>query len=117
MLGEAPQVRDIRTPLGLVRRRGASSPSTPTLRHRFQPDPQFGRILSTYGDVFVAGHLGRPGQSQSEISEILSGRRVMAYDLLLRIADGLGVGRGLMGMAYDPAAGAVGEVTTPRWSP
>jgi hypothetical protein len=41
------------------------------------------------------------GQSQSEISEILAGRRVMAYDVLARVADGLGVPRGHMGLAYD----------------
>ena len=28
------------------------------------------------------------GQSQSEVSEILKGRRVLAYDLLVRIAEG-----------------------------
>ncbi|MGH3909590.1 MAG: helix-turn-helix domain-containing protein, partial [Pseudonocardiaceae bacterium] len=31
------------------------------------------------------------GQSQSEVSEILKGRQVMAYDVLLRISDGLGI--------------------------
>ncbi len=36
------------------------------------------------------------GQSQSEISEILSGRKVQAIDLLLRIVDGLGADRGLL---------------------
>ncbi|ASO17720.1 transcriptional regulator with XRE-family HTH domain [Actinoalloteichus hoggarensis] len=41
------------------------------------------------------------GQSQSEVSEILKGRQVMAYDVLVRIADGLGVPRGFMGLAYD----------------
>lgn len=41
------------------------------------------------------------GQSQSEISEIRGGRQVMAYDVLARIADGLGVPRGAMGLAYD----------------
>lgn len=41
------------------------------------------------------------GQSQSEVSEILKGRQVMAYDVLTRIADGLGVPRGYMGLAYD----------------
>jgi transcriptional regulator with XRE-family HTH domain len=41
------------------------------------------------------------GQSQSEISEILGGRQVVSYDVLLRIADGLGVPRGHMGLAYD----------------
>lgn len=41
------------------------------------------------------------GQSQSEVSEILKGRQVIAYDVLARIADGLGVPRGYMGLAYD----------------
>src|SRR6202008_3434217 len=41
------------------------------------------------------------GQSQSEVSEILKGRQVMAYDVLTRIAVGLGVPRGYMGLAYD----------------
>jgi transcriptional regulator with XRE-family HTH domain len=41
------------------------------------------------------------GQSPSEVYEILNGRQVMAYELLLRIADGLGVPRGYMGLAYD----------------
>jgi transcriptional regulator with XRE-family HTH domain len=50
-------------------------------------------------------------QSQSEISEILSGRRVCAYDVFVRIADGLGVPRGWMGLAYDRLAGdAVGRL-------
>ncbi|MFC4585860.1 helix-turn-helix domain-containing protein [Sphaerisporangium corydalis] len=43
------------------------------------------------------------GQSQSEISEILNGRQVMAYDVLVRIADGLGAPRGYMGLAYEDA--------------
>jgi transcriptional regulator with XRE-family HTH domain len=43
------------------------------------------------------------GQSQSEISEILGGRKVVSYDLLVRIAEGLGVGRGLLGLAFDPS--------------
>jgi transcriptional regulator with XRE-family HTH domain len=39
-------------------------------------------------------------QSHSEVSEIIRGqRKVNAYDLLVRIADGLGVQRGLMGLA------------------
>ncbi|WP_197288560.1 helix-turn-helix transcriptional regulator [Nocardia sp. NRRL S-836] len=41
------------------------------------------------------------GQSQSEVSEILKGRQVMAYDVLTRIAVGLGVPSGSMGLAYD----------------
>src|SRR5437588_3813519 len=43
------------------------------------------------------------GQSQSEVSEILKGRQVMAYDVLARIADGLSIPRGYMGLAYDEA--------------
>src|SRR5262245_53134375 len=41
------------------------------------------------------------GQSQSEISEILGGRQVVSYEVLARIADGLGVPRGHLGLAYD----------------
>jgi tetratricopeptide (TPR) repeat protein/transcriptional regulator with XRE-family HTH domain len=41
-------------------------------------------------------------QSQSEISDIMGGREVMAYSVLLRIADGLGIPRGYMGLgSYD----------------
>jgi len=41
------------------------------------------------------------GQNQSEISAILAhGRQVTAYDVLARIADGLRIPRGLMGLAY-----------------
>ena len=39
------------------------------------------------------------GQSQPEVSAIMKGRRVMAYDVLARIFDGLGVPRGYVGMA------------------
>jgi len=41
------------------------------------------------------------GQSQSQVSEILAGRQVIFYDVLVRIADGLGIPRGWMGLAYD----------------
>ncbi|MFD9894734.1 helix-turn-helix domain-containing protein [Amycolatopsis sp. NPDC059027] len=41
------------------------------------------------------------GQGQPEISEIMkSGRRVISYELLARIADALGIPRGYMGLAY-----------------
>lgn len=52
------------------------------------------------------------GQSQSEVSEILTGRRVVqAYDVLVRIAHGFDVPRGWMGLAYD--ADEVAESATP----
>ncbi len=44
------------------------------------------------------------GQNQSEISDITQGRQVQAYDLLARIADGLGVPRGYMGLAFTDIA-------------
>ncbi len=40
------------------------------------------------------------GQSQSEVSEILKGRQVQAYDVLVRICTGLDIPRELMGLAY-----------------
>src|SRR5437660_9062435 len=42
------------------------------------------------------------GQAQSEISDVLNGRQVMSYDVLERIASGLGIPRGYMGLAYSP---------------
>lgn len=49
------------------------------------------------------------GQSQSEISEIVAGRRVTSYALLGRISAGLGVPRGRMGLSYDPETVALLE--------
>lgn len=40
------------------------------------------------------------GQSQSEVSEIFKGRRVIAYDVHERIATGLGIPPELMGMSW-----------------
>lgn len=47
------------------------------------------------------------GQSPSEVSEILAGRQVQSYDVLVRVADGLGVPRGWMGLAYDASSPSV----------
>jgi tetratricopeptide (TPR) repeat protein len=47
---------------------------------------------------------GLTGQSQPEVSDIVRGRVVMSYDLLARIAGGLGIPPGLMGLAYTPGA-------------
>ena len=41
------------------------------------------------------------GLSCSDVAEIIEGRRVEDYDVLCRIAEGLGVPRGYMGLAYD----------------
>jgi hypothetical protein len=59
------------------------------------------RILQKFG-VSQRVIAARTGQSQSEVSEIINGKRgVLSYDLAVRIADGLGVPRGWMGLAYD----------------
>ncbi|WP_338598637.1 hypothetical protein [Saccharopolyspora sp. SCSIO 74807] len=57
------------------------------------------RALRTHGvpQIRIAA---LTGQAQSEVSEVLSGRAVRSYDLLSRIAEGLGVPRGWMGLAY-----------------
>ena len=47
------------------------------------------------------------GQSPSEVSEILAGRQVQSYDVLVRVADCLGVPRGWMGLAYDASSPSV----------
>ena len=54
-------------------------------------------------------------QTQGEISEIIAGRRVVtSYELLVRIADGLGIPRGWMGLSLDPPlAGDSPEVGIP----
>lgn len=57
------------------------------------------------------------GQSQSEISEILNGRQVVSVEVLTRIADGLGVPRGHMGLAHDAVASAVAGPMPPARDP
>ena len=59
------------------------------------------RLLQQCG-VSQRAIAARTGQSQSEISEIIAGlRRVNSYALLERIAMGLDIPRGWMGLAYD----------------
>jgi hypothetical protein len=42
--------------------------------------------------------------AQSEVCEVLRGRRrIAAYDIYVRIADGFGLPRGWLGVAYDEA--------------
>jgi len=50
------------------------------------------------------------GQSQPEVSAIIHGRRIMAYDVLSRIADGLNIPRGYLGLAYTDNASGGGDV-------
>jgi transcriptional regulator with XRE-family HTH domain len=53
------------------------------------------------------------GQSQSEVSEILAGRKVLVYDVLVRIAEGLGIPRELMGLSYGEPSAYGGQRTVP----
>jgi transcriptional regulator with XRE-family HTH domain len=72
------------------------------------------RILRDAG-VSQARIASATGQGQSEVSEIMSGRQVQSVALLERIADGLGVPRGWMGLAYAPdlEAGSPAAEDTP----
>ncbi len=45
------------------------------------------------------------GQSQSEVSEIIKGRQVQAYDVLERICTGFGVPRAVMGLSFGAYPG------------
>jgi transcriptional regulator with XRE-family HTH domain len=63
--------------------------------------------LLTQADISQRQIAQLTGQSQSEVSEILKGRRVMAYDVLLRIAQALDIPRAWMGLAYDEDATSV----------
>jgi transcriptional regulator with XRE-family HTH domain len=52
------------------------------------------------------------GMQQSEVCEILAGRKVMAYDVLVRIAKGLGIPRALMGLSYGEDSAYGGDEAT-----
>ena len=67
------------------------------------------RLLQRYG-VSQRRIAAFTGQSQSEISEILGGRRVVSYEVLVRIAEGLDVPRGHLGLAHDDGTAQVLDV-------
>ena len=54
------------------------------------------RLLTRHG-ISQREIAAATGQSQSEISEILKGRQVQAYDVLVRICEGPGIPREAMG--------------------
>ncbi len=79
-------------------------------------------IAAVYRRVQRAGFSQRhiaalTGQSQSEVSEILAGRRVRAYELLVRIADGLGIPRGHLGLAHGDATAGLVKAPPPVQDP
>ena len=57
------------------------------------------RLLSRHG-VAQRQIAAATGQSQSEVSEIRKGRQVQAYDVLVRICEGLGIPREAMGLSF-----------------
>jgi transcriptional regulator with XRE-family HTH domain len=48
----------------------------------------------------------RTGQSQGEVAEIIKGRRIISYDVLVRIAHGLNIPRGYLGLLYQTSGPA-----------
>jgi transcriptional regulator with XRE-family HTH domain len=59
------------------------------------------RLLRRFG-MSQRAIAAKTGQSQSEVSDILGQkRRVLSYDLLARIAEGLEIPPGWLGLAYD----------------
>jgi transcriptional regulator with XRE-family HTH domain len=52
------------------------------------------------------------GMKQSEVSEILKGRQVQAYDVMKRVCEGLEIPPGMMGLAYDEGC-APGDPSEP----
>lgn len=92
-------------------------------------DPEMRNALAARDVSLVYRFLRRKGvtereiaamthQSVSEVSAIIRGRRVMAYDVLVRIADGFGIPRGYMGLAYDEfSAARIADVRAPAMSP
>ena len=61
------------------------------------------RILQRHG-LSQRAISARVGMAQSEVCDILKGRRrVTNYEIFVRIADGYGLPRGWLGVAYDQA--------------
>lgn len=61
------------------------------------------RLLQRYG-LSQRAISARAGMAQSEVCDVLRGRRrIAAYDIFVGIADGFGLPRGWLGVAYDEA--------------
>ncbi|WP_156769782.1 transcriptional regulator [Nocardia sp. 852002-20019_SCH5090214] len=66
------------------------------------------RDLKLVFDLLQRGGIGQrqiarmTGLHQSEVYEVIrKGRRIQAWDVLVRVADGMGIPRGYMGLAFD----------------
>ena len=59
------------------------------------------RLLQRYG-LSQRAISARVGMAQGEVCDVIKGRRrVTAYDVFVRIADGFELPRGWLGVAYD----------------
>lgn len=83
------------------------NPVDPALLHRAEVRAalvvrDIGRVYRLLGQAGVTQReiASLTGQSQSEVCEIVQGRRVRDVGVLERIADGLGVPRAWMGLSY-----------------
>jgi transcriptional regulator with XRE-family HTH domain len=118
---------------GIRRRYGASSPEVhgervivvgpidPALFERADlraalADHDIGAVYRALQDLGVGQRqiAALTGQSQSEVSEIVNGRKVNDYRVLVRIAKGLGISRERMGLSFgaysgDAMAGGLSE--------
>lgn len=83
----------------------------PTLDPALWADPEVAEALAARDVGAIYRYLQRrgvsqrkiaahTGQGQSEISEVLAGREIISYDVLVRIAEGLSIPRGRLGLAY-----------------
>jgi hypothetical protein len=77
-------------------------------------------LTTVYRHLFALGlsqgAIGlRSHQKQPDVSEVIHGRRVVAYDVLVRIADGLGIPRGYLGLAHcGPTKAAFADAAAER---
>ncbi|MPZ67844.1 MAG: hypothetical protein GEU83_20960 [Pseudonocardiaceae bacterium] len=71
------------------------------------------RLLTDRKDGGISQHeiARRTGQSQSEVCEILKGRKVGMYGTLVRVCEGLGAPREVMGLSFGPGGAYAGGVT------
>ena len=105
--GHADKIAAIAAGMAAARSEKPTAAIDPTLYHRDEVRAVLAAhdIAGLYQLLKDAGLTQRDiaaltGQSQSEVSEILTGRRVLSYDLLVRITEGLAIPRELMGLSW-----------------
>ena len=99
---------------------GQTVPVDPALWDRPEMRPVLStRDITTLYQVLIKAGMSQhriaklTGQTQSEVCEILKGRRVLSYDVLVRIAEGLRIPRELMASPTASPAPTVGRARSP----